>query len=36
MTSELYKNISLSAKPETVWQGKQYLAGRLASLFRKK
>ena len=35
MTSELYKNIPLSAEPEKLWQGKQYLVGFLASLFRK-
>ncbi len=35
MTSELYKNISPSAKAENVWQGKQYLVGFLAAFFRK-
>ena len=35
MTSELYKNIPLSAKGENVWQGKQYLVGFLAAFFRK-
>ena len=36
MISELYKNIPLSAEPEKLWQGKQYLAGCLSAFFRKK
>ena len=36
MTSDLYKNIAPNASPDTVWQGKCYLAQRLAAFFRRK
>ncbi len=36
MTSDLYKNILPAAKGETVWQGKCYLARRLAAFFGRK
>lgn len=36
MISDLYKNITPNATPDTVWQGKNYLVGQLAVFFRRK